>query len=147
MSVFPRTISTARELQLCSIIRKLHLCECARLSSRSLGKIGAQITVISWKLFYCQGTTTLFHNQETEPLRMLQLNSRALGKLFAEIAVFPGIISTAMGSQPCSIIRKLHLSAYARLSSRSLGKIGAEIAVLSWKYFYCQGPNLWSIIR
>jgi hypothetical protein len=58
------------------------------LSSRSLGKIGAEIAVISWKNFYGQGNTTLFHNQETAPLRMFQLSSRSLGKMGAEIAVF-----------------------------------------------------------
>jgi hypothetical protein len=28
--------------------------------------------VLSWNHFYFQGTTTLFHNQETTPLRMRQ---------------------------------------------------------------------------
>jgi hypothetical protein len=40
------------------------------MSSGSLGKIGAEIAVIPWKYFYCQGTTALFHNQENAPLRM-----------------------------------------------------------------------------
>jgi hypothetical protein len=51
---------------------KMHLCACAKLSFRPLGKIGAEIAVLSWNKFYCHGTTALFHNQETEPLRMLQ---------------------------------------------------------------------------
>jgi hypothetical protein len=57
---------------LCSLIRKLHLCACARLSYRSLGKIDDEIAVLSWNNFYCQGTRALFHNQETAPLRMRQ---------------------------------------------------------------------------
>jgi hypothetical protein len=43
-----------------------------RLSSRSLGKIGADIVVLSWNNFYCQVTTALFHYQETATLRMRQ---------------------------------------------------------------------------
>jgi hypothetical protein len=35
-------------------------------------KIIAEIAVLSWSHFYCHGTTTLFHNQKTAPLRMLQ---------------------------------------------------------------------------
>jgi hypothetical protein len=69
---FPGTISTVRGPQHCSIIRKLHLYACARLSSRSLGKLGAEIAVLFWNNFYCQGTRALFHNQETAPLRMRQ---------------------------------------------------------------------------
>jgi hypothetical protein len=69
---FPGTIFTARRPLHSSIIRKLHLCECARMSSRSLGKINAEIAVLSWKHFYCQGTTALFHIQETAPLLMRQ---------------------------------------------------------------------------
>jgi hypothetical protein len=65
----------------------MHLCASARLSSRSLGKIGAEIAVLYWKNFYCQGTSTLFHNQETAPLRMRQTDSRSLGKIGAEIEV------------------------------------------------------------
>jgi hypothetical protein len=42
------------------------------LSSRSLGKIGAEIAKLSWKYFYGQGTTALFYNQETAPLQMRQ---------------------------------------------------------------------------
>jgi hypothetical protein len=70
IAMFPGTISTAKETQHCSIIRKLHPCACSGLSSRSLGKIGAEIEVLSWNNFYCQGTTSLFHNQETAPLRI-----------------------------------------------------------------------------
>jgi hypothetical protein len=70
--VFPGTISTARGPEFCSIIRKLHLCACARLSSRSLCKISAEIEVLSWNDFYCKGTTALFHNQEISPLLMRQ---------------------------------------------------------------------------
>jgi hypothetical protein len=66
-------ISTASEPQDCSIIRKLHLCACYRLNSRSLGKIGAEIAVLSWNHFYGQGIKTLFYNQETAPLRMRQI--------------------------------------------------------------------------
>jgi hypothetical protein len=47
LSFFPGTISTANIPQHCSIIRKMHLCACAKLSSRSLGKIGAEIAVLS----------------------------------------------------------------------------------------------------
>jgi hypothetical protein len=72
ISCFPGTISTARVPQHCSIIRNLHLCECARLRSRFLGNIDAEIAVLSWKNFFCQGTTALFHNKETGPLRMRQ---------------------------------------------------------------------------
>jgi hypothetical protein len=50
----------------------LHLCACARLSSRSFAKLVAEIAVLSWNISYGQGTTTLFHNQESEPLCMLQ---------------------------------------------------------------------------
>jgi hypothetical protein len=39
---------------------------------RSLGKIGAEIAVLSWNISYCQGTRALFHNQESARLRMLQ---------------------------------------------------------------------------
>jgi hypothetical protein len=35
-------------------------------------KIGAEIAVLSWNYFYGQGTTGLFHNQETARLRMRQ---------------------------------------------------------------------------
>jgi hypothetical protein len=91
---FPGKISTARGPQLCSIIRKLHLCACARLFSRSLGKIGAEIAVLSWKIYYCQVTTALFLNQETAPLRMRQTELLLSLKFGAEIAVFLGIIST-----------------------------------------------------
>jgi hypothetical protein len=49
-------------------------------------QVGAEIAVISWKHFYCQGNISLFHNQETAPLRMLKLSSRSLGKIGAEIA-------------------------------------------------------------
>jgi hypothetical protein len=73
IAVFPGTISTGRGPEHCSIINKFLLCACARLSSRSLGKIGAEIVEISWNNFYCQGTTVLFHNQGTAPLRMLQI--------------------------------------------------------------------------
>jgi hypothetical protein len=38
----------------------------------SLGKIGAEIAVISWNYFYCQWTTALYHNQENAPLRVRQ---------------------------------------------------------------------------
>jgi hypothetical protein len=144
LQCFPRTNSTARGLQLRSIIRKLHLCACARLNSRSFGKIIAEIAVISWKPFYCQGTITLFHNQETAPLRMLKLRSRLLARKVLKSQIFPGIIFTAMGPKHCSIIRKLHHCTCARLSSRSLGKISAEIAVyflLSYNNFYCQGTT------
>jgi hypothetical protein len=72
IAVFLGIISTARGPQHCSIIRKLHLCSCSRLSSRSLDEIGAEIAVLSRNNFYCQRTTTLFHNQEIAPLRMLQ---------------------------------------------------------------------------
>jgi hypothetical protein len=58
--------------QHCSIIRKLHICASARLSSRSLGKLGAETAVLSWNYFYCQGTRFVFHNQEISPLRILQ---------------------------------------------------------------------------
>jgi hypothetical protein len=72
MPCFPGIYSTDRGLNLCFIIIKLELCTCARLSSSSLGNIGAEIAVLSWNNFYCQGTTALFHNQETVPLLMLQ---------------------------------------------------------------------------
>jgi hypothetical protein len=52
--------------------RKLHLCECARVSYRTLGKTGSEIAEFSWNHFYCQGHTALFHNQENELLRMRQ---------------------------------------------------------------------------
>jgi hypothetical protein len=52
--------------------RKLHLCSCTRLSSRSLIKIGAEIAVLSRNHFYCQGTTALFLHPETAPLHMRQ---------------------------------------------------------------------------
>jgi hypothetical protein len=135
IAVFLGIISTVRGPQHCSINRKLHLCACSSLSSPSLGEIGAEIAVLSWKHFYCKGTTALFHNQETAPLRMLRLSSCSLGNIGAEIGVFPGIISTARGPQQCSIIRKLHLCLCDRQSSPSLGKIGAKIGVLSWNYF------------
>jgi hypothetical protein len=32
----------------------------------------AEIAVLSWNNFYFQGTRTLFHNQETAPLHMIQ---------------------------------------------------------------------------
>jgi hypothetical protein len=69
---FPGNISNARGTHHCSIIRKMHLCTCARLSSRSLGKIGDEIAVLSWNNFYSQGITALFHNQEAASLRMRQ---------------------------------------------------------------------------
>jgi hypothetical protein len=72
MAVYPGNYSTAKGPQHCSIIRKLLHCACPRLSSGSLGKIGAEIAVLSWKYFYCQGTTALFHNQDTAPLLMPQ---------------------------------------------------------------------------
>jgi hypothetical protein len=68
-------------------MKKLHLCACARLSSRSLGKIGSEIAVLSLKYFYCQGPRTLFHYQETAPLRSAKLSSLSLGKICAEMAV------------------------------------------------------------
>jgi hypothetical protein len=37
-----------------------------------LGKRGAEIAVLYWNNFYCQGTKALFNNQETLPLRMRQ---------------------------------------------------------------------------
>jgi hypothetical protein len=69
---FPGTISTAKGQQLCAIIKKMHLSACSSLSSHSLGKRGAEIAVLSWNNFYCQGPTALFHNQETASLRMRQ---------------------------------------------------------------------------
>jgi hypothetical protein len=72
IEVFPGKISTAKGPHHCSIVRKLHLCACASLSSRSLGKIGGEIRVLSWNNFYCHGTTALFHNLETAPLRIRQ---------------------------------------------------------------------------
>jgi hypothetical protein len=55
-----------------SINRNLHLCACSKLSSRSIGKIGDEIAVLSWNNFYCQGTTALFSKQQTATLRMRQ---------------------------------------------------------------------------
>jgi hypothetical protein len=133
---FLGTISTARRQQLCSIIRKHHLCACSRLRSRPLGKIGDEIAVLSSNHFYCQGPTAKFYNQETNLCTCARLSARSLGKIGAEITVFLGTISTARGPQICSIIRKLQLCACSRLSSRTLVKIGAEIAVLSWNNFY-----------
>jgi hypothetical protein len=69
---FPGINSIVRGKQHCSIIRKQHLCSCFKLTSHSLGKIGAEIAVLSWKNFYCQGTKSVFHNQETAPLHMRQ---------------------------------------------------------------------------
>jgi hypothetical protein len=43
-----------------------------RLSSRTLGKIDAEIAVLSWNKFYCQGPRALFPNQEISFLRMRQ---------------------------------------------------------------------------
>jgi hypothetical protein len=57
------------------------------MSSRSLGKIGDDIAVLSWNHFYCQGPTTLFNNSEIAPLRMRWMSSRSLGKISAVIAV------------------------------------------------------------
>jgi hypothetical protein len=85
--MFPGNISTARGPEHCSIIRKFHLCACAKLSSRSLGKIVAEIAVLYWKHFYRHGITALFRNQETASLLMLRLSSRSLGKIGAETAV------------------------------------------------------------
>jgi hypothetical protein len=62
------------------------------LSSRSLGKIGAEIEVLSWNHFYCQVTTALFHNQEIHLYACARLSSRSLGKIGAEIPVFLGTI-------------------------------------------------------
>jgi hypothetical protein len=104
-------------------------------------KIGSEIAVLSWKNFYCQVTTALFHNQETAPLHMRQTELFFSLKIGSEIAVFLGINSTGRGPQHCSIIRKLHLCACSSLNSRSLGEIGAEIAVLSWNHFYCKGTT------
>jgi hypothetical protein len=56
----------------CSIIRKMHFCACAKLSSRSFVKINAEIAVLSWNHFYCLGNTAMFYNQETASLLMLQ---------------------------------------------------------------------------
>jgi hypothetical protein len=50
-------------------------------------KIGAEVAVLSWKNFYCHGTTAQFHNQETATLRMSQIISRSFGKIGAEITV------------------------------------------------------------
>jgi hypothetical protein len=52
IAILSGNISTARGPQLCAIIRKIHLCTCSRLSSRSLGKRGAEIAVFSWNNFY-----------------------------------------------------------------------------------------------
>jgi hypothetical protein len=59
---FPGIISTDRGPHHCFIIRKLQLCACFRLISHSLGKLGAEMAVLSWNNFYCQGTRALFHN-------------------------------------------------------------------------------------
>jgi hypothetical protein len=72
IALLPGKFSTVRGPEHCSIIWKIQLCACARLSSRSLGKIGAEIAVLSWNKFYCQGTTALFFNQETATLLMRQ---------------------------------------------------------------------------
>jgi hypothetical protein len=69
---FPGTFSTERGPNLCSFIRQMQLCACSRLSFLSLGKIGNETAVLSWNIFYCQGTKTLFRNQEIAPLRMRQ---------------------------------------------------------------------------
>jgi hypothetical protein len=72
IEMFPGTMSTARGPEHFSIIRKIYICACARVSSRTLGKIGAEIAVLSWNNFYCKETTDLFHNQDPAPLRILQ---------------------------------------------------------------------------
>jgi hypothetical protein len=51
---------------------KFHLCACVRLSSRSLGKFGAEIALFSLKNFFFQGTKALFHNQKKALLHMRQ---------------------------------------------------------------------------
>jgi uncharacterized protein YbgA (DUF1722 family) len=138
--VLSRKFSTDSGLNLCSIIRKLHLYACVRLNSRSLGKIGAEIAVLSWKNFFCQRTTARSINRKLHLCSCARLSSRYFGKVGAEIALLPGK-NSVMGPQHCSINRKMHLCASARPSSRSLGKIVAEIAVLSWNNFYCQGTT------
>jgi uncharacterized protein YbgA (DUF1722 family) len=42
------------------------------MSSRSLGKVGAEIAELSLNHFYCQWTTSLIHILETATLRMRQ---------------------------------------------------------------------------
>jgi hypothetical protein len=105
--------------------------------------IGAEIAVLSWNNFYCQGTTALFHNQETAPLRMSQteFSLSFYAKIFAEIAVLSWNHVYCQGTTALFHNQEMHLCPSARLSSRSLGKIGAEIAVLSWKNFSCQGTT------
>jgi hypothetical protein len=110
----------------------MHVCARARLSSRSLGKIGAEIAVLFWNNFYCQGTTALFYNQENAPLRMLQTELSFSCKIRAEITVLSWNQFYCQWTTFSSIIRKMHLCTCARVTSRSLGKIGAEIAVISW---------------
>jgi hypothetical protein len=138
---FPGIISTAIDPQHCSIIRNVHLCACNKLSSRPLGKIGAENAMLS----YFPGTNSNDRGphlctiiRKLHPCACARVSSRSLVKVGAEIAVLFGNISTASGPEHCLIIRKIHLCACARLNSRSLGKLGAEIAVLSWNNFYCQ---------
>jgi hypothetical protein len=57
------------------------------MSSRSLGKIFAEIAVLSWNEFYFQETTALFHYQENAPLRMRLQSCGSHGNIGAEIAV------------------------------------------------------------
>jgi hypothetical protein len=117
---------------------------CANLSSRYLGKIGADIAVLSCfpgTISTSRGTQLCSIIGKMHLCTCARLSSRSLFKIGAEIAVFLGTISNARRKQHCSIFRKRHLCACARLSTRSLGKIGADIAVLSWNQFYRQGTR------
>jgi hypothetical protein len=131
-------ISTTRGPHHCSIIRKPHLCECARLISRSLGKIGVVIAVFPGTISTARGPQHCSIIKKLHLCTCARQSLRSLGKIGAKSQCFPVTFPTARRPQLCSIIRNLHLCACSGLSSRSLGKIGEEIAVFSWNNFYCQ---------
>jgi hypothetical protein len=57
------------------------------MSSRFLGKFGAEIAVLSLKHFYCQGTKHCSIIRKMHFCACDKLCSRSLGKIGAEIAV------------------------------------------------------------
>jgi hypothetical protein len=87
MQCFLGTNSTARGTQHCSIIRKLHLCTGARLSSRSLAREVQKSQCFPRTISTNRGPQFCSIIRKLHVCPWARLSSRSLGKISAEIAV------------------------------------------------------------
>jgi hypothetical protein len=90
IAVLSWNYSTSRGPQHCSIIRKLHLCACDKQNSRSLGKVGAEIAVISCfpgTISTARGPQHCSIIKKLHLCACARLSSHSLGKIGAEISV------------------------------------------------------------